>query len=149
MTINIRKIESFIVIVYSHQTIMNVLVKATRGINKAVTLHPPPFQAPQHILEKYDSFTFLGMIKQKPHFINPYYEAYEMNFHGRLDYCADWLEDHKMLWTDDPINYRLITINNRDYFYDLTDYDSYTYDYDKQIVIPTGIYCPNTHSLIP
>ena len=146
-----RKKLNHIVLVYfiKHTTTMSALMKATRGINRSLAIHPPVIHSPQHILEKYDSFTFLGMIKQKPHFINPYYEAYEMNLYGRLDYCADWLDDHKMLWTDDPINYRLITIKNKNYFYDLTDYDSYTFDYDKQLVIPTGTYCPFTHSLIP
>ena len=70
-------------------------------------------------------FRYLGLIKNIPHFVNPRNEVYYNNIGGNFEYSADWLEEHKMLWTDNPISYRLITLNGVNYFYDLEYQDTY------------------------
>ena len=50
-----------------------------------------------------------------------------------------------MLWTDNPISYRLITLNGVNYFYDLDYHDTYTYDYNKNQVNYVGEYCPESN----
>jgi hypothetical protein len=83
-------------------------------------------------------YKYLGCIKNQPHYINKYNEVYMHNFGENLEYTADWLDDYKMLWTHDPILYRLVTINSQNYFYDVEFRDAYKYDIKADIVIPQG-----------
>ena len=94
---------------------------------------------------KYDIFSYLGMVKNKPHYYNLYNEVYISHGMGELEYVADWLEEYKMLWTDYPVTYRLITVQKKDYFFDVNHHDTYAYDYNKKLVYPVGYYCPKKH----
>ena len=133
-----KKIESIISkngIIYQNK--MNTMIQLSRQTIKngfKTTIPELTFSA--------SPFRYLGLIKNIPHFINPKNEVYYTNVGGNLEYSADWLEEHKMLWTDNPISYRLITLNGVNYFYDLEYYDTYTYDYNKDQVKYIGEYCP-------
>ena len=63
-----------------------------------------------------DVFTYLGYIKDTYHYVNNHNEVYIKSPDGGMEYVADWLHDHKMLWTDHPISYRLITHKSMNYF---------------------------------
>lgn len=111
----------------------------------AIPLYESAVAAAMPLLHKYDNFTYLGMVKNKPHYKNLYDEVFLCHSYGKLDYVADWLDEYKMLWTDYPVKYRLITVKNKDYFFDVHDFDTYAYDYNKSIVYPVGYYCPKKH----
>ena len=83
-------------------------------------------------------FKFLGIIKNQPHYKSIFNEVYLHNKGDGLEYVADWLDEYKMLWTDYPVLYRLRTINEQDYFYDIEFNDAYKYDMNTQLVIPQG-----------
>ena len=83
-------------------------------------------------------YKYLGLIKNQPHYINEYNEVYMHEHSEKLEYVADWLDDYKMLWTDNPEIYRLVTINNQNYFYDIEFKDAYKYDKVSGLVIPQG-----------
>lgn len=83
-------------------------------------------------------YRYLGWIKNQPHYVNKHNEVYLHNIGENLEYTADWLDDYKMLWTYDPILYRLVTINSQDYFYDVEFLDAYKYDSETNLVIPQG-----------
>ena len=140
-----EKIEHHEILTQSiHSFIMALLRRATThasslSLYQGTTIHALP------LLHKYDNFTYLGMVKNKPHYKNLYDEVFLCHAHGKLDYVADWLDDYKMLWTDYPVNYRLITVKKKDYFFDVHDFDTYAYDYNKSIVYPVGYYCPKKH----
>lgn len=87
-----------------------------------------------------DVFTYLGYIKDTYHYVNNHNEVYIKSPDGGMEYVADWLHDHKMLWTDHPISYRLITHKSMNYFYDIDYKDAYYYDKDMDLVLPAGYY---------
>tara|TARA_B100000886_G_scaffold184802_1_gene126798 strand:- start:181 stop:585 length:405 start_codon:yes stop_codon:yes gene_type:complete len=89
-----------------------------------------------------DVFTYLGYIKDTYHYVNNHNEVYIKSPDGGMEYVADWLHDHKMLWTDHPISYRLITHKSMNYFYDIDYKDAYYYDKDMDLVLPAGYYDP-------
>ena len=84
------------------------------------------------------NYKFLGIIKNQPHYRNCFDEVYMYHKGEGLEYVADWLHDYKMIWTEHPILYRLTTINQKDYFYDVEFKDAYKYDYTNDLVIPQG-----------
>lgn len=83
-------------------------------------------------------FKFLGIIKNQPHYRNMFDEVYTYHKGEGLEYVADWLDEYKMLWTEYPVLYRLTTINQKDYFYDVEFKDAYKYDSTHDLVIPQG-----------
>ena len=85
-------------------------------------------------------FTYLGYVKNTSHYINEHNEVFSKMPNGNLEYVADWLDEHKMLWTDYPITYRLVSLKEQNYFYDVKHKDAYYYDKDMQLVIPAGFY---------
>jgi len=93
-----------------------------------------------------DVFTYLGYIKDTYHYVNNHNEVYIKSPNGDMDYVADWLDEHKMLWTDHPISYRLITYKSMNYFYDIDYKDAYYYDKDMNLVLPAGYYDPKKHT---
>ena len=93
-----------------------------------------------------DVFTYLGYIKDTYHYVNNHNEVYIKSPDGGMEYVADWLHDHKMLWTDHPISYRLITHKSMNYFYDIDYKDAYYYDKDMDLVLPAGYYDPKLHT---
>lgn len=86
----------------------------------------------------HSEYRYLGWIKNQPHYINQCNEVYMHNIGENLEYTADWLDDYKMLWTYDPILYKLVTINSENYFYDIEFLDAYKYDSETNLVIPQG-----------
>ena len=84
------------------------------------------------------NYKFLGIIKNQPHYRNMLDEVYTYHKGEGLEYVADWLHDYKMLWTDYPVLYRLVTINQTNYFYDVEFKDAYKYDMMNDLVIPQG-----------
>jgi len=86
------------------------------------------------------TFSYLGYIKNTSHYINEHNEVFSKMPNGNLEYVADWLDEHKMLWTDYPITYRLVSLKEQNYFYDVKHKDAYYYDKDMQLVIPAGFY---------
>jgi len=60
-----------------------------------------------------DNMTYIGMIKNTPHYKNYQDEVYVINSINEYDYVADWLDQHKMLWTDYPEIWRLVTVNKK------------------------------------
>tara|TARA_B110000467_G_C18032665_1_gene321543 strand:- start:246 stop:629 length:384 start_codon:yes stop_codon:yes gene_type:complete len=86
----------------------------------------------------HSEFKFLGIIKNRPHYKSIYNDVYLHHKSDDLEYVADWLDEHKMLWTDYPLSYRLTTINEQDYFYDVEFHDAYKYDMNTQLVVPQG-----------
>ena len=94
-----------------------------------------------------NSLSYLGMLKNKPHYLNIDDEVYVEKCDGNLEYVAEWLPSYKMLWTDDPIIYRLITIKDKNYFYDMDFMDVYRYDETDKLVKYIGNYCPDTHTI--
>ena len=104
----------------------------------------------QHIMPMFQasgSLSYLGMIKNKPHYLNDGDEVYAQESCGNLEYVADWLCSYKMLWTSEPIIYRLITINDKNYFYDVDFLDAYRYNKHDKIVYYVGNYCPDMHEI--
>ena len=97
--------------------------------------------------QKDDVFKYLGLIKNKPHYVNQYNEVYSRMGFGNMRYEAEWLDEYKMLWTDYPVIYRLITFKEMDYFYDMEHNDAYYYDIDMDLVIPAGYYDRKKHTL--
>ena len=93
-----------------------------------------------------DVFTYLGYIKDTYHYVNNHNEVYIKSPDGGMEYVADWLHDHKMLWTAHPISYRLITHKSMNYFYDIDYKDAYYYDKDMDLVLPAGYYDPKKHT---
>ena len=98
---------------------------------------PPPNFTMLNIME--DKFQYLGLIKNMPHFLNNKNEVY-CRFDDEIEYehVADWNDEYKMLWTENPIIYKLHIHKNIKYFYDVEFCDAYTYCYKKHIVIPIG-----------
>lgn len=140
--LNAPRFQNIVYILYSFT--MALLRRATSyagslSLYPEMTIHDLPFT------QKYDNFTYLGVIKNRPHYKNLYDEVFLCHSYGKLDYVADWLEEYKMLWTDYPVNYRLITVKKKDYFFDVHEFDTYEYDHNKNIVIPVGYYCPKKH----
>ena len=95
--------------------------------------------------QKGGAFKFLGIVKNKPHYLNEDNEVYTMKS-SKMDYRADWDDEFKMLWTTYPVTYHLITFKNRNYFYDIEDKDAYYYDKDMELVVPYGFYNQKTHT---
>ena len=96
-----------------------------------------------------DNMRYIGMIKNIPHYKNYQDEVYLINSFNQYDYVADWLDEHKMLWTDYPQIWRLVTVNKKNYFFDIYDLDAYSYDFNKHIVYPVGLYCPKQKIITP
>ena len=99
----------------------------------------PPKSYMLNIME--DKFQFLGLIKNLPHYINSKNEVY-CNFDNNIafEHVADWIEHDKMLWTDNPIIYKLHIHQGIKFFYDVDFLDAYSYCYNKNIVIPIGMW---------
>tara|TARA_B110000467_G_C18287619_1_gene462677 strand:- start:424 stop:723 length:300 start_codon:yes stop_codon:yes gene_type:complete len=89
----------------------------------------------------------LGLVKDKPHYVNQHNEVYSRTGGGSaMNYEAHWLDDYKMLWTDYPLTYRLVTFKEMDYFYDVDHTDAYYYDKDMELVVPVGFYDKKNHT---
>lgn len=95
------------------------------------------------LTDYHDNLTYIGMIKNRPHYKNYLDEVFVINRFKQYDYVADWLEDHKMLWTDYPQIWRLVTVNKKKYFFDMYELDAYTYDFKKKLVYPVKLYSQN------
>ena len=91
-------------------------------------------------------FRYIGYIKYKPHYANLCNEVFSPIKGGGAQYEGTWLEDYKMLWTDHPMIYRLVTFKAMNYFYDMENKDAYYYDHDMKLVMPAGFYDPKTHT---
>lgn len=122
-----------------HITTANLAVYKTR-------ICPTAYALP--MTNYHDNLNYIGMIKNKPHYKNYANEVFVTNGYNQYDYVADWLEDYKMLWTDYPEIWRLITINKKNYFFDLHHLDAYSYDFNKKLVYPVGLYCPKQNNII-
>ena len=104
----------------------------------------------QHITPMFQAsgtLSYLGMIKHKPHYLNDFDEVFTQESCGKLEHVADWLPSYKMLWTSNPIIYKLITIKHKNYFYDMDFLDAYRYNKRDKIVHYVGNYCPHTHKI--
>lgn len=98
------------------------------------------------MIETSGTLHYLGMIKNKKHYLNTYNEVYMKTPYGQLEYTAEWLPEYKMLWVDYPhIIYKSVTIQQKDYFYDIYNKDAYIYDENQQIVKYVGNYCHMNH----
>ena len=114
---------------------------ALRSMYSIPSIHVPTFSSTFNSLMKNGKpFTYLGYVKNTSHYINEHNEVFSKMPNGNLEYVADWLDEHKMLWTDYPITYRLVSLKEQNYFYDVKHKDAYYYDKDMQLVIPAGFY---------
>lgn len=122
---------------------LNLAIKQSRKFSSSfLPVTPPPLvTSPQ----KGSEYKFFGIVKRNPHYINKYNEVYTMK-NGVMVYHADWLDQHKMLWTDYPLTYRLVTFKNMNYFYDIEHNDAYYYDKDIDVIIPAGFYNHKNHT---
>lgn len=92
-------------------------------------------------LVQIDDFRFLGFIKNMPHYVNSKNEVYvNILEDNTVEYVADWWDKNKMLWTDNPQNYRSIIQNGKTFFYDIDFKDAYKYDEKHKIVRHIGNY---------
>ena len=87
-----------------------------------------------------DKFSYLGIVKNTPHYVNQYNEVYFRSHCGDMEYAAEWLEDYKMLWTDHPIIYRLRTQKAINFFYDVDYKDAYYFNPITNLIQPIGFY---------
>lgn len=131
---------------YNHIIIiMSIAVLCNQAMHKTtkrnIIQHIPPMFQSSGVL------SYLGMIKQKPHYLNHFDEVYAQESCGKLEYVADWLPSYKMLWTSNPITYRLITIKNKNYFYDMDFMDAYRYNERDKMIHYMGNYCQHTHKI--
>ena len=100
-------------------------------------------------LVKIDDFKFLGFIKNMPHFVNSKNEVYvNILENNTVEYVADWWDKKKMLWTENPQNYRSIIQNENRFFYDVDFKDAYKYDYEHNVVRHVGNYNVNLKKIL-
>ena len=100
-------------------------------------------------LVKIDDFKFLGFIKNMPHFVNSKNEVYvNILENNTVEYVADWWDKKKMLWTENPQNYRSILQNENRFCYDVDFKDAYKYDYEYNIVRYVGNYNVNLKKIL-
>ena len=120
---------------------MNFALKATRCVfSSCPSYYPITYTSYIPQVCEGDRLTYLGLVKNKPHYMNQHNEVYTSDNGGGLIYAADWLEKYKMLWTDQPVIYRLKTLKAVDFFYDVDYKDAYYYNPITKLVQPIGYY---------
>ena len=87
----------------------------------------------------------LGYIKNNSCYVNTNNQVFSMRKGGEMHYEANWHDGNKMLWTNYPFIYRLVSFKSMNYFYDIENKDAYYYDHELNLVIPAGFYNPKTH----
>ena len=124
-----------------------LMIKSIRN----ASLHYPKFEPKLNLIPKerpYD-LKFIGFIKNMPHYINSYQEVYvNHREEGIMEYVADWWDNKKMLWTENPQNYRALIQNGGQYFYDVDFCDAYKYDHNKKLVVHIGRYDHNLEKIV-
>lgn len=92
-----------------------------------------------------NNYSFLGVIKRVPHYINDNDEVFikEENKYDHYKYVYNWCNLYKMPYTIiNPQKYCPLKLKNKRYFYDFREFDTYHYDIDKQQVYYQGRYDP-------
>lgn len=92
-----------------------------------------------------NNYSFLGVIKRVPHYINDNDEVFikEENKYDHYKYVSNWCNLYKMPYTIiNPQKYCPLKLKNKRYFYDFREFDTYHYDIDKQQVYYQGRYDP-------
>ena len=99
----LRKILTTSILTYFKNTIPGNRQISTLALDSNFI---PPKSYMLNIME--DKFQFLGIIKNLPHFVNSNNEVYcKFNNNIAFEHVADWIEQDKMLWTNNPIIYKL------------------------------------------
>lgn len=120
---------------------MNTALKVTRcALSSSVSFYPITYTSYIPQICEGDRLTYLGLVKNKPHYMNEHNEVYTSDNDGGLIYVAHWLEKYKMLWTDQPVIYRLKTLKAVDFFYDVDYKDAYYYNSNTNLIQPIGYY---------
>tara|TARA_B100000963_G_scaffold358588_1_gene383598 strand:+ start:969 stop:1418 length:450 start_codon:yes stop_codon:yes gene_type:complete len=111
--------------------------------------------APKLIEGKTDTvmgkYKFLGYIKKLKHFTTIYNEIYvkKIDSYHYDDTNQKWCDKNKIIYTyQHPQQYKLLTIKDKKYFYDVNNKDTYRYDPVKEIVVYAGIYNENLNKVI-
>ena len=120
--------------------------------NVAIPLIHPQFYEIQEVTDKINQlhnatfpqkYNFLGFIKRIKHFVtfdNKIYIQNETNF-KYTNTNQFWCHDSQMIYTyENPQQYRSLKFNNKKYFYDVKEKDTYSFNDKKNIVVYSGIY---------
>ena len=84
-----------------------------------------------------------------PHYLNTDQEVYvNHRDEGVMEYVADWWDNKKMLWTENPQNYRAFLQNGEKFFYDVDFKDAYKYDHKQGIVVHVGRFDQNMERIV-
>ena len=134
---------------------MNRLIQSTphcmlKSIRNA-SLHYPKFEPKLNMIPREHTyeFKFLGFIKNMPHYLNTEQEVYVNHYdEGVMEYVADWWDNKKMLWTENPQNYRAFLQNGEKFFYDVDFNDAYKYDHKQGIVVHVGRFDQNMECIV-
>lgn len=94
-----------------------------------------------------NNYSFLGIIKRVPHYINENNEVFvkDETKYDYYVYVSNWCNLYKMPYTMiNPQRFCPLKLKNNRYFYDYREYDTYQYDTQKKQVYYKGVYDPKT-----
>lgn len=135
--------------------VMNKVIKTAPSLMlksiRNASLHYPRFEPKFHVIpnEKPHELKFIGFIKNMPHYLNSDQEVYVNHpDEGIMEYVADWWDKKKMLWTENPQNYREFYQSGNHYFYDIDFNDAYKYDPKMKLVVHIGRFDPNMERIV-
>lgn len=94
-------------------------------------------------LKSSNKFHFFGVMKQKHHYINNLNELFikDENYLNEYKYVLQWCNFKKMPYnTCGPQQYKSLSLNNKEYFYDYKHLDTYKYDEQNKKIKYVGKY---------
>ena len=97
------------------------------------------------------NYSFLGVIKRIPHYINENNEIFikDETTYDCYKYVSNWCNLHKMPYTIiNPQQYCPLILKNKKYFYDYRKFDTYCYNEEKKQVYYKGKYNPKNKMII-
>ena len=119
----------------SYKTIRPTNILSNKKVYEIIEIHPK--------LKTCDDYKYFGVLKKEHHYINNLSELFikDDKYQNEYKYVLQWSKNKKMPYsTCGPQQYKSLSLNNKEYFYDYKHLDTYKYDEQNKKIKYVGKY---------